>query len=78
MGFPRQDYWSGFPSPGDLSGPGIKPTSPALAGGFLRLQGGPVVTVPTVIVVLMGEVIPAATALMGLVAAVVTALSTEC
>ena len=28
---PRQEYWSGllFPSPGDLSGPGIKPKSPA-------------------------------------------------
>ena len=36
MGFPRQEYWSGmpFPSPGDLLNPGIKPTSPALAGGF--------------------------------------------
>ena len=44
----------------------------------MRLQGGRVVTVPTVTVVLMGEVLPAATALMGLVAAVVTALSTEC
>ena len=36
-GFPRQEYWSGlpFPPPGDLSNPGIKPTSllsPALAG----------------------------------------------
>ena len=33
MGFPRQDYWSRlpFPSPGDLSNPGIKPESPALA-----------------------------------------------
>ena len=33
MGFPRQDYWSRlpFPSPGDLSSPGIKPESPALA-----------------------------------------------
>ena len=32
MGFPRQEYWSGlpFPSPGDLSNPGIKPRSPAL------------------------------------------------
>ena len=34
MGFPRQEYWSGFPfpSPGDLSNPGIEPrslTSPA-------------------------------------------------
>ena len=32
MGFSRQEYWSGlpFPSPGDLSDPGIKPGSPAL------------------------------------------------
>ena len=37
MGFSRQEYWSGlpFPSPGDLSNPGIEPASPALAGGFL-------------------------------------------
>ena len=32
MRFSRQEYWSGlpFPSPGDLSNPGIKPGSPAL------------------------------------------------
>ena len=32
MGFCRQEYWSGlpFPSPGDLSNPGIEPRSPAL------------------------------------------------
>ena len=32
MGFPRQEYWSWlpFPSPGDLSDPGIEPRSPAL------------------------------------------------
>ena len=32
MGFSRQEYWSGlpFPSPGDLSDPGIEPGSPAL------------------------------------------------
>ena len=32
MGFSRQGYWSGlsFPSPGDLSDPGIKPESPSL------------------------------------------------
>ena len=32
MGFPRQEYWSGlpFPSPEDLSEPGIKSESPAL------------------------------------------------
>ena len=39
MGFSRQVYWGGlpFPSPGDLSNPGIKPMSlmsPALTGGF--------------------------------------------
>ena len=30
MGLTRQDYWSGLPrlSPGDLSDPGIEPTSP--------------------------------------------------
>ena len=36
MGFSRQEYWSGlpFPFPGDLSDPGIKPTSLTLAGRF--------------------------------------------
>ena len=36
MGFPRQEYWSGypFPSPGDLPNPGLKPMSPELASGF--------------------------------------------
>ena len=36
MRFSRQEYWSGlpFPSPGDLSDPGIKPVFPALVGGF--------------------------------------------
>ena len=36
MGFSRQEYWSGLPcpSPGDRPRPGIKPESPALAGGF--------------------------------------------
>ena len=36
VGFSRQEYWSGlpFPPPGHLPHPGIKPTSPALAGGF--------------------------------------------
>ena len=38
--FSRQEYWSGFPflSPGDLFDPGIKPVSPALAGGSLPLS----------------------------------------
>ena len=36
MEFSRQEYWNAllFPSPGDLSNPGIDPASPALAGGF--------------------------------------------
>ena len=40
MGFPRQEYWSRlpFPSPGDLSNPGIEPASPALAGGFFTTE----------------------------------------
>ena len=40
MGFLRQEYWSGlsFPSPGDLPNPGVKPTSPALAGRFLMAE----------------------------------------
>ena len=37
MGFPRQEYWSGllFPSPRDLSGPGIEPGSHALQADSL-------------------------------------------
>ena len=40
MRFSRQEYWSGlpFPTPGDLPDPGIEPTSPVLAGGFLLLS----------------------------------------
>ena len=40
MGFPRQEYWNGwlFPSPGALSDPGIKPISPAMAGGFFTTE----------------------------------------
>ena len=56
MEFPRQEYWSGlpFPSPGDLSKPGIEPVSlasPALAGRFFttELQGKPVLALPELI-----------------------------
>ena len=37
MEFSRQEFWSGlpFPSPGDLSNPGIKPRSPALEADSL-------------------------------------------
>ena len=40
MGFSRQEYWSRlpFPSPGDLSDPGIKAVFPALAGGFFTTE----------------------------------------
>ena len=36
----KKEYWRGlpFPSPGDLSEPGIEPKSPALAGGFFTTQ----------------------------------------
>ena len=39
-GFSRQEYWSGwsFPSPGNLPNPGIKPMSPALAGGCFTTE----------------------------------------
>ena len=39
MEFPSQEYWRGlpFPFPRDLPNPGIKPASPALAGGFYFL-----------------------------------------
>ena len=46
MRFSRQEYWSGLPcpSPGDLPDPGIKPSSPALAGGFFTAEppGNPI------------------------------------
>ena len=40
MGFPGQEYWSGlpFPSPGDLSDPGIEPVSFALSGRFFTAE----------------------------------------
>ena len=40
MGFSRQEYWSGLPSPspGDLPDPGMEPLSPILAGGFFTIQ----------------------------------------
>ena len=39
LGFPMGESWSRlpFPSPEDLSDPGIKPASPALAGRFFTL-----------------------------------------
>ena len=46
MGFPRRQCWSGlpFPTPGDLSNPGIESGSPALPGGFFtaELPGRPI------------------------------------
>ena len=39
-GFLKEEYWSGlpFPSPGNLPNSGIKPASPALAGGFFNTE----------------------------------------
>ena len=39
-GFPRQECQSGWPflPPGDIPDPGIKPTSPALAGRFFTTE----------------------------------------
>ena len=49
MGFSMQEYWSGLPCPppGDLSHPGIKPTSPAASALqvdslLLSHQGNPI------------------------------------
>ena len=40
MGFSRQEYWGGlpFPSPGDLSDPGIEPRSPTLQADTLTSE----------------------------------------
>ena len=40
MGCSRQEYWSGlpFPSPGDLSNPGIEPRLPALQADSLPIK----------------------------------------
>ena len=40
MGFSRQEYWSGLPSPppGDLPGPEVEPTSLTSAGGFFTTE----------------------------------------
>ena len=35
--YPRKEHWNGLP-PGDLPNPGIKPTSPALTGGFFTTE----------------------------------------
>ena len=57
MEFSRQKYWNEqpFPSPEDCPDPGVKPTSPALADGFLttkpprkpRVLGDPPANQPT-------------------------------
>ena len=45
VGFPRQEYWSGLPSPEDLPNPGIEPDSPALQADFFTAEppGKPVI-----------------------------------
>ena len=48
MGFPKQEYRTGlpFPSPRDLLNPGIKLTSPALAGGFFTTESPGKIAIP--------------------------------
>ena len=61
MGFPRQEYWRGlsFPSPEDLSNPGIKPTSFALAGRcFTTEPPGKPITIVTELLINMSETMP--------------------
>ena len=38
MGFSRQEYWSEFPSPGELPDLGIEPRSPALQADSLTTE----------------------------------------
>ena len=40
MGFPKQEYWSGFPflSPRDLPNSGIEPVSTAMAGRIFTTE----------------------------------------
>ena len=55
--FSRQEYWSGlpFPPPGDLSNPGMEPTSFALAGRFFTIKPpGKLQTTITRIIGLLG------------------------
>ena len=42
MGFSKQEYWNGLPSPspGDLPDPGIEPRSPALQADALTSEPG--------------------------------------
>ena len=41
MGFPKQEHWSElpFPSPGEISDPGIEPMTPELADWFFTIEG---------------------------------------
>ena len=59
MGFSRQEYWSGlpYPSPGDLSGPGTEPGSPALLvdASCLSHQGSPGDLKPSLFLTLQDE-----------------------
>ena len=54
MGFPRQEYWSGylFPSPGDLPYPGIKPVFPELQADSLPSEppGKPLILVENTLI----------------------------
>ena len=54
MGFPRQEYSSGFPfsSPGDLPDPGIEPESPAWQADSLPPEKTLITILPQLITIL--------------------------
>ena len=60
MEFSRQEYWSRlpFPSPGDLSNPGIEPGSPALQADALPSEapGKPEKRANTIILGIRGSI----------------------
>ena len=58
MGFSWQEYWSGFPSTGDLPDPGIKPRSPALQADALTSEapGKPLFALGNVILLSMEDI----------------------
>ena len=61
MGFSRQEYWSRlpFPTPGDLSHPGIEPVSlesPAFADGFFIMEpSGKLITILLIVILYLNE-----------------------
>ena len=77
MGFLRQEYCNGlpFPSPGNLSYPGIEPTSPALPGGFFITETPGKPTMEYHSVIKKNEIMVIATTWMDLEIVILTEVS---